>query len=119
MVTMLIAFFVLVVSFNFFMLSYQINGVNRLVLGMPIALYETALNLYDINEEDGPYFDKEILEDNLTSYFSYSMKKYTSDYQLTFYYYDPSNGAICLEDECRAVEISLSASLILNEVRNY
>ena len=50
MVTMIISFFVVVLSFNFFMLSYQINGINRLVLGTPIALFETAINMYNIDE---------------------------------------------------------------------
>ena len=67
MVTMIISFFVVVLSFNFFMMSYQINGVNRLVMSVPISLYETAINLFDVDEEYGPTFDKEILEDNITS----------------------------------------------------
>ena len=114
MVTMIISFFVLVLSFNFFMLSYQINGINRLVLGTPIALFETAINMYNIDEDEGPYFIKEKLEDNLTSYFNYSIVKYTRDYNVSFYYYDPSTGAICLDDETIAVQVTVSAELILS-----
>ena len=66
MVTMIISFFVVVLSFNFFIMSYQINGINRLVMSAPLALYETAINLFDIDEEYGPTFDKEILENNIT-----------------------------------------------------
>lgn len=114
MVTMIISFFVVVLSFNFFMLSYQINGINRLVLGTPIALFETAINMYNIDEDEGPYFIKEKLEDNLTSYFDYSIVKYTRDYNVSFYYYDPSTGAICLDDETIAVQVTVSAELILS-----
>lgn len=114
MVAMVIAFVVALLSFNFFMISFQINGVNRLVLGAPMALFETAINMLNIDEDKGPTFDRQTLEDNLTSYFDYSMPAFTDDYTLSFYYYDPSNHAICMLDECQAVEVEVSANLVLN-----
>ena len=113
MVTMIISFFVVVLSFNFFMMSYQINGVNRLVMSVPISLYETAINLFDVDEEYGPTFDKEILEDNITSYFAFHMPRYTSDYELDFYYYLPIDHSMDMSDEAKAVEVTLEATLIL------
>ena len=113
MVTMIISFFVVVLSFNFFIMSYQINGINRLVMSTPLALYETAINLFDIDEEYGPTFDKEILENNITSYFSFHMPRYTENYSLEFYYYIPSTHAIDMSEEAQAVEVTLAASLIL------
>ena len=94
MVAIFISFFVVVLSFNFFMISYQINGINRLVLSAPLSLYETALNLFEIDEDVGPTFDREILEDNITSYFNYHMPRYTNDYTLSFYYYNPIDHSI-------------------------
>lgn len=114
MLTMIISFFIIVLSFNFFMISFQINGVNRLVLGAPIALYETAINLFDLEVGEKPAFDKEILEENITSYFAYSMPSFTNDYSLSFYYYNPEDHSICLEDECYAVEVEVRASLMLS-----
>ena len=113
MVTMIISFFVVVLSFNFFMMSYQINGINRLVMSAPLSLYETAINLFDIDEEIGPTFDKELLEDNITSYFSFHMPRYTSNYDLEFYYYIPSNHSMDMSDDAKAVEVTVEASLIL------
>ncbi len=113
MVTMIISFFVVVLSFNFFMMSYQINGINRLVMSAPLSLYETAINLFDIDEEIGPTFDKEILEDNITSYFSFHMPRYTSNYDLEFYYYIPSDHSMDMSDDAKAVEVTVEASLIL------
>ena len=101
MVTMIISFFVVVLSFNFFMMSYQINGINRLVMSAPLSLYETAINLFDIDEEIGPTFDKEILEDNITSYFSFHMPRYTSNYDLEFYYYIPSDHSMDMSDDAK------------------
>ena len=114
MLTMIISFFIIVLSFNFFIISFQINGVNRLVLGAPLALFETAINMFNIDLEKGPTFDKETLEENITSYFAYSMPNYTNDYSLEFYYYNPSDHSICLEDECQAVEVEVKANLALS-----
>ena len=113
MVTMIISFFVIVLSFNFFMMSYQINGINRLVMSMPLPLFETAINMYEINEEIGPTFDKEILEDNITSYFSFHMPRYTNDYELEYYYYNPSDHSLDMSDNTKAVEVTVEANLIL------
>ena len=114
MVAVFISFFVVVLSFNFFVISYQINGINRLVLSAPLSLFETAINLFDIDEETGPAFDKVILADNLTSYFEYQMGRYTSDYSLSYYYYNPVDHSLELSDNPKAVEVLVSANLVLS-----
>ena len=113
MVTIIISFLVVVLSFNFFMMSYQINGINRLVMSVPISLYETAINVFEIDEEKGPYFDKEILEENITYYFTFHMPRYTEDYQLDFYYYNLIDHSLDMNDEVKAVEVTLNANIIL------
>ena len=113
MVTIIISFLVVVLSFNFFMMSYQINGINRLVMSAPMSLYETAINVFEIDEEKGPYFDKEILEENITYYFTFHMPRYTENYQLDFYYYNPIDHSLDMNDEVKAVEVTLNANIIL------
>ena len=114
MIAIFISFFVDVLSFNFFMISYQINGINRLVLGAPLSLFETAINLFEIDEDIVPVFDKEILVDNITSYFDYHMPRYTNDYSLEYYYYNPVDHSIELSDNAKAVEVKVSANLVLS-----
>lgn len=114
MVAMLISFVVVFLSFNFFMISYQVNGVNRLITGAPLSLFETAIVVFDI-EETGPYFDKEMLEENLTSFFDYHLPRYVNQYNLTFYYYNIENHSLNMSDEPRAVEVTLSAELVLSK----
>ena len=114
MIAIFISFLIVVISFNFFMVSYQINGINRLVLSAPLSLFETAINLFQIDEEIGPVFDKEILVDNITSYFDYHMPRYTSNYSLLFYYYNPADHSIELSDNAKAVEVEINASLALD-----
>ena len=113
MVAMLISFFVVYLCFSFFMVSYQINGVNRLVTSTPLSLFETAIVLYNIDEENGPYFDKEILEDNLTSYFDFHMPRYVDGYDISFYYYNITDHSFDLDDECQAVEVTIETTLIM------
>ena len=115
MIAMFISFFVAFLSFNFFMVSYQINGINRLVMSAPLSLFETALVLLDIDEDNGPYFDKVILEDNLTSYFDFHLPRYTSDYDLSFYYYNSEDHSLDMGEEVRAVEVTLNAELVLSK----
>lgn len=113
MIIAFISLVVAVISFNFFMYSYQVNGLNRLVVSMPLSLYETAIDMFEINEETGPYFDKEYLEDNLTSFFDYHIYKYTDNYSLNFYYYNIEDHSIDMDDECQAVEVTVTADIIL------
>ena len=114
MILVFICLLIVVFSFNFFMMSYQINGINRLVLAMPISLYETSINLLGVDENSAPGFDKDKLERNINSYFAHSMKSFTEDYKLTFYYYNPFDHSICLSLYCSAVEVKVCANLILN-----
>jgi len=118
MIAVFISFFVIVLSFNFFMISHQINGINRLVLSAPISLFETSINLFEIDTYNGPTFDKEILEDNITSYFDYHMPRYTNDYDLSFYYYKPEDHSLDMSDEPKAVEILITANLVLSYTYN-
>ena len=112
MINMIISFMVVVLSFNFFMMSYQVNGLNRLVMNAPISLFETAIELMDINKDKGPIFNKDVLERNLTSYFNYSLPHYTKEYEVSFYYYNPSDHSVCIDEKAKAVEVSVSVSFI-------
>ena len=53
------------------------------------------------------------IEDNLTSFYAFHMPRYTDDYRLSFYYYNPNNHSLYLGDEPRAVEVTIRASLVL------
>ena len=114
MIAIFISFLLVVLSFNFFVVSYQINGINRLVLSAPLSLFETAINLFEIDEDIGPVFDKTILVDNLTLYFDYQMPRYTEDYSLSFYYYNPIDHSIELSENAKAVDVIVDANLALN-----
>ena len=114
MVVIFLTLFIIVCCFNFFMMSYQMNGINRLFFSVPIALIESSINQYDVEENIGPYFVKETLENKLTSYFAKSLKNYVDDFTLDFYYYNPSNHSFCTSGTCNAFEATLKTDLILS-----
>ena len=115
MIAAILSFFVVFFSFNFFMLSYQVNGINRLVTSMPLSLFETAIEMLDIDEANGPYFNKSELENNLTSFFDYHIPRYTNDYSINYYYYNISDHSIDMDDECQAVEVTVNTELFLSK----
>ena len=114
MVTIFIALFIIVFCFKFFMISYQMNGISRLVYGVPITLFEASVNMLAIKEDEGVTFNRSLLENNLTSYFDYSMHNYVNEYTLDFYYYNPEDYSYCTATNCSAVEVTVKADLILN-----
>ncbi|NLZ15651.1 MAG: hypothetical protein GXY27_03115 [Erysipelotrichaceae bacterium] len=111
MVTMFIALLVVVMSFNLFAISYQLNGINRLLLGIPMSIFESAVVLYNLEPNQKPYFDKVILIDNVHSYFDYSIVRYCDEYDIDIVYYDPISHAITFSDKPEAVKINITATL--------
>ena len=115
MITIFISLFIVVLSFNFFMMSYQMNGINRLVTNAPLSLFETAIDVYEINEETGPYFIKDDLEDNITYYFEYHMPRYVDSFKLYFYYYHVEDHSIDMSNKPQAIDVTVSAVVVLNK----
>ena len=94
-------------------LAWRILGTGEPVYGVAISLYETAINMFDINEETGPCFDKQTLESNLTSFFNFHMRRYVENYDINFYYYNIADHSLDLDDECQAVEVTIETTLIM------
>ena len=102
-----------ILSLQFFTFTYRINGINRVMYNLPISLFEASIPLAQENIEPIMYFDKQYLEQELTSYIDKSIYKYTDSYSLNFYYYVQDDHSICRGQYCDAVEITLSAKITL------
>lgn len=111
MIVMFLALYIVVMSCNLFVMSYQMNGINRLVIGIPMSVFETSVVLYNLLPEEKPYFDKEILEENIYDYFDYSLPRYCEEYAITISYYDLVNHAISFSDKPEATKIKIAATL--------
>ena len=66
------------------------------------------------SRNDQQYFKQEIDEKTLITYYDYSLSRYTNNHEVDFYYYNRTDGSMCLANECDAVEISIKCKLIFN-----
>lgn len=103
-----------VLSFNFFMASYRIVGVNRVFLNIPISIFESSIPLAQETDEPRIYYDKEQIRSKLTSYLDNDIKKYCDSYALNIRYYVQDDNSYCINLYCDAVEVSLTAKVLFN-----
>ena len=114
---MTIIFFVFsLISFLFcsFTTSFKLQSINRTVIYMPVQIFETAIDIVNINETEGLYFNKTKLQNNLDDYFEQNLTKYMKDYEDTLYYYNQEDWSICTSDKCDAVEVMVEGHYAFN-----
>lgn len=107
-----IALLVMIMSFHCFTITYRLNGINRTLLEIPLSLFEVAIPLVNINEEEGLYFDKDYLVDELTYYFDSKLPYFTDNYTINYYFSKTGEDSYCLDDQCTAIEINLVAEIV-------
>ena len=103
-----------ILSLHFFTVTYRVNGVHRTLFNVPISIFETSVPLLSDNDEPNLYFVKRSLEKKLNAYFASQLKRYVSDYEISYYYYNQSDYSVCRTNECTSVEINLKAKIVLN-----
>ena len=103
-----------VLSLHFFTASYRITGINRVFYNIPIAIFETSIPLVQSGTSPLVYYDKDMINNKLTSYFEDSVTKYCKSYELEIFYYVQDDYSYCLTNQCDAVEISIDAKVLLN-----
>ena len=100
-------------SFNLFFVNYKVIGINRSINNLPKSIFESSIPLIQETDYVKVYFDKDLLENKLTSYFDKNIKKFTDKYTVEYYYYYQKDESMCVSDECDAVKITLKADLFL------
>lgn len=110
---MIICFVIIVavlIMFSLFSVSINLISINRVIINTPKEIFESSIPLV-MDEEFVPFFDKELLNDKLTSYYDNTLSKYCKKYELNLYFYNPNDGSFCLSDRCRAVEVTIEAEI--------
>ena len=93
-----------------FSLSFSVQGLNRAIINTPIEMmYRTVV----FNNSEMK-FEKEKFEENIMSYYDSTIIRYSKEYEVDFYYYDLSDGSMCLSNYCSCVEISVDCKLIMD-----
>lgn len=114
---MTIIFFVFsLITFLFtsFTTSFKLQSINRTVIYMPVQLFETAIDIVNIDENEYLYFNKIKLQNNLDDYLEENLTKYMKDYEYSLYYYNQSDESICTSDKCSAVEVMVTGHYAFN-----
>ena len=115
MICIFIALLVMVIGVNFFYVSYQVCGINRLFINPPIALIESSINLVSNTDEPNLYFNKELLRSNLTNYYEDKLEKlHVMSYFLNFTFVNPEEGSYCTSNECMGFKLKLTSELTFN-----
>lgn len=112
MILIYISALIALLSFGGFAVAYQVNGVNRAIICLPISILETSTSIDKLSQR--PYLDKIKVTKNLTYYYDNTIKNYTSDYVVEFYFYNSSNNSYCTGKNCNAVEVTVNAKLMYN-----
>lgn len=107
MIILLISTIIGLVSVQFFALNYSIQGLNRAIIYTPIEMMYKSVKMYG----EMPYFNIDDFELIVTNYYSKILPRYTNEYTLDFYYYNVSDGSMCLTNECDGVEITIICKL--------
>ena len=114
MIIILFIFSLTVFLFSSFTISLKLQTINRAIIYMPIEIFETAIPVANINENEGLYFSKGQLSDNLDEYFAEKLSNVMRDYSYTLYYYNQEDASICTSDKCDAVEVTLTGHYAFN-----
>ena len=102
----------LIISFSSYVLAFQINGINRVLISTPLTIFETSI-YHDVeNETPNVLFSKKLVKEKLNKFYSYELSKFAEKYDYEIYFYNKEDGSMCVNDNCGAVEISFSASLL-------
>ena len=107
MILMLICPLIGVVSLQYFALNYSIQGLNRAIVYTPIELMYKGIS--SIGES--PQISRNDFEYIVMSYYDRILPRYTKEYDVYFYYYNPTDDSMCLEDTCDGVEITIDCKL--------
>ena len=98
--------------FASFTLTYRLQTINRAIINTPVELFELSIPLVNV-DENNLYFDKTKLENKVLSYYSEKFDGLFKSYDVDFYYYNQNDKSICVDDECNAVEITVTGNYFL------
>ncbi len=99
-----------VFSLQIFTLNMQIQSLNREIINTPVQLLSKCV----MYEGSKVYFSSDVFEEILRPYYNKRIEKYTSEYEVEFYFYNLEDHSYCYNSGCEAVEVSVDCSLINN-----
>lgn len=114
MIILLFVFTLTTFLFSSFTISLKLQTINRAIIYMPIEIFETSIQMVNIDETENLYFDKNLLDTNVNRYLEEKLSNVMKDYSYSFYYYNQDDGSICTSGKCNAVEVTVSGHYAYN-----
>lgn len=79
---------------------------------MYTGVLESAILTIDENGEPVfPYFEEDLLKNNIASYLEKNISRYTTSYSASLYFYDLEDEFMCTTHQCSGVKVSLKADI--------
>lgn len=104
MINLFISLFIAVCSIQFFTISLKTSYLNKTIYNYPKALLEYSLIIDDENHIE-PYIDADFFISQSETYFLYTLNSNYFNYTVSYYFYDPIDEGICIDDYCEGVKI--------------
>ncbi len=100
-------------AINFFLGSISLQGVNRTLMMLPRALFESSVITFDEEMGDNfyPYFEERYIYEVVEEYFRENLLQYVTSYRYGILFYQDDDLSICRE-KCRTVKISLECKIM-------
>ena len=89
----------------------QYSYINRTFELLLRGAFEKAIIIIDDQGEIKPYFDEEILEEEIEEYFALNLPRYVRSYEYYYYFSYSDKGGYCINHDCDAIKISLKANI--------
>ena len=110
MIILFISALLMVFCAQIFTFSFCLQGLNRAVINTPIELMYNTVSFTGSESS----FSKSNFEHVIMTYYDNILPRYSNSHEVSFYYYNPSDGSMCLNDACKAVEISVKCMVTTN-----
>lgn len=110
MIVMAFIVFTIVTCFSFFTFTVRYNSINRAVVNVPTEIFNASIPL--VNETTAR-FDKDVLIFKLKDYLDNHILHFVEEYSLTTYFYNKDDQSICIENNCNAIEFTVSCEISL------
>ncbi len=115
MPNIIISIFLLICSFELFVGTFQMNGIQRNFYSLNRGVLEQAV-VIETDESGGNYivnYDVYKVKEVVLDFLTYTLESYTKSFEVGFYFYFASSNTTCRLDKCDAVRISIHAPVTL------
>lgn len=115
MANIFISIFLLISSFELFVGTFQMNGIQRNFYSLNRGVLEQAIVIEnDVN--NGNYivnYDVYKVKEVVVDFLTYTLESYTQNFEVGFFFYFASSKKTCSLDKCDGVRISIHAPVTL------